>query len=123
MSCLFCFFVYGYAHPRDLHLLPHSFPTRRSSDLRDLPPVRVGEIVRILDIECILTSAALVEETASHVAGIADMRIIATDDRTGDSFPPAPDRGDADDLAYVIFTSGSTGRPKGVMVQIGRAHV
>src|SRR3546814_18937086 len=64
---------------------------------RDLPPVRVGEIVRILDIECILTSAALVEETASHVAGIADMRILAADDRTGDSFPPAPDRGDADD--------------------------
>src|SRR3546814_15864303 len=28
---MFCFLVYG--HPRDLHVLTHSFPTRRSSDL------------------------------------------------------------------------------------------
>src|SRR3546814_9058054 len=28
------FFFDGYGDPRDLHVLPHSFPTRRSSDLR-----------------------------------------------------------------------------------------
>src|SRR3546814_20746450 len=27
------YFVYRYGDPRDLHVLPHSFPTRRSSDL------------------------------------------------------------------------------------------
>src|SRR3546814_4527290 len=30
---LFFFFFYGYGSHRDLHLLTHSFPTRRSSDL------------------------------------------------------------------------------------------
>src|SRR3546814_12671751 len=31
---LFFFFFYGYGAHRDLHLLTHSFPTQRSSDLR-----------------------------------------------------------------------------------------
>src|SRR3546814_6995987 len=30
---LYCSFSYGYAAPRDLHGLTHSFPPRRSSDL------------------------------------------------------------------------------------------
>src|SRR3546814_2991044 len=37
MSQLFLpylFFFYSYGDHRDLHVLPHSFPTRRSSDLR-----------------------------------------------------------------------------------------
>src|SRR3546814_13228939 len=29
-----CFFCYGYGDHRDLHVLTHSVPTRRSSDLR-----------------------------------------------------------------------------------------
>src|SRR3546814_13945378 len=29
----FFFFYYRYGYPRDLHVLTHSFPTRRSSDL------------------------------------------------------------------------------------------
>src|SRR3546814_10545167 len=32
---LFIFFFYGYGDHRDLHVLTHSFPTRRSSDLGD----------------------------------------------------------------------------------------
>src|SRR3546814_6572125 len=39
MSLLFLFYAYG-AH-RDLHVLTHSFPTRRSSDLADSP----GEVL------------------------------------------------------------------------------
>src|SRR3546814_12285083 len=34
------FFVYSYADHRDLHVLTHSFPTRRSSDLRRSRPRR-----------------------------------------------------------------------------------
>src|SRR3546814_1057432 len=34
MLCFF-FFFYEYCHPRDLHVLTHSFPTLRSSDLGD----------------------------------------------------------------------------------------
>src|SRR3546814_1149884 len=30
------FFLYGYGDNRDLHVLTHSFPTRRSSDLGDV---------------------------------------------------------------------------------------
>src|SRR3546814_18293581 len=33
MYCLRFFFFYVYGDHRDLHLLTHSFPTRRSSDL------------------------------------------------------------------------------------------
>src|SRR3546814_1956293 len=33
MFYIFCFFFYGYGAHRDLHVLTHSFPTRRSSDL------------------------------------------------------------------------------------------
>src|SRR3546814_9446134 len=32
------FIFYGYGDHRDLHVLTHSFPTRRSSDLYKLPP-------------------------------------------------------------------------------------
>ena len=31
--CVSVFFFYAHAHPRDTHVLAHSFPTRRSSDL------------------------------------------------------------------------------------------
>src|SRR3546814_6122644 len=31
--CLVVFFFYGYGDHRDLHVLTHSFPSRRSSDL------------------------------------------------------------------------------------------
>src|SRR3546814_14500360 len=31
--CMFLFFFYWYGDHRDLHVLTHSFPTRRSSDL------------------------------------------------------------------------------------------
>src|SRR3546814_18275576 len=31
-----CFFFYVYGDPRDLHVLTHSVPTRRSSDLVDI---------------------------------------------------------------------------------------
>src|SRR3546814_4777092 len=34
---ILCFFFYLYGDPRDLHVLTHSFPTRRSSDLLDPP--------------------------------------------------------------------------------------
>src|SRR3546814_18633324 len=40
MISVFCF--YGTGHHRDLHVLTHSFPTRRSSDLRHLEPGREG---------------------------------------------------------------------------------
>src|SRR3546814_18115157 len=33
---VFFFFFYGYVDLRDLHVLTHSFPTRRSSDLSSL---------------------------------------------------------------------------------------
>src|SRR3546814_1224240 len=29
-----CFLLYGYGHPRDIHVLTHSYPTRRPSYLR-----------------------------------------------------------------------------------------
>src|SRR3546814_19687443 len=32
------FFFYGYGYHRDLHVLTHPFPTRRSSDLNRPPP-------------------------------------------------------------------------------------
>src|SRR3546814_1846325 len=36
MSSVYCFFFFScYCDHRDLHVLPHSFPTRRSSDLLD----------------------------------------------------------------------------------------
>src|SRR3546814_506862 len=38
--CFFFFYCFG-AH-RDLHVLTHSFPTRRSSDLHDLTPEQVA---------------------------------------------------------------------------------
>ena len=84
---------------------------------RDVPPARIDEIVRVLDISCILTSTALKEETAHHMAAHPAMRMIAADDENAAPAPTMPDCGKADDLAYVIFTSGSTGRPKGVMVR------
>src|SRR3546814_11438107 len=34
MHVSFFFFFYGYGYHRDLHVLTHSFPTRRSSDLQ-----------------------------------------------------------------------------------------
>src|SRR3546814_19734857 len=36
--CVLCFFV-CYGDHRDLHVLTHSFPTRRSSDLLDQQPL------------------------------------------------------------------------------------
>src|SRR3546814_5675318 len=36
--CELCFVFYGYGHHRDLHVLTHSSPTRRSSDLSTLLP-------------------------------------------------------------------------------------
>src|SRR3546814_8452922 len=41
---LLCFFFYGYGDHRDLHVLTHSFPTRRSSDLRSIPCPSYPEI-------------------------------------------------------------------------------
>src|SRR3546814_21075481 len=34
---MYCFFFEVYGDPRDLHVLTHSFPTRRSSDLPPRP--------------------------------------------------------------------------------------
>src|SRR3546814_19289256 len=38
MCFSFVFFVYLYGDHRTLHVLTHSFPTRRSSDLKSWPP-------------------------------------------------------------------------------------
>ncbi len=83
---------------------------------RDLPPARVGDIVDAMSIGCVVTSAALRDETAAHLGGRPAARLVAEEIVRG---APAREsgRGGADDLAYVIFTSGSTGKPKGVMVR------
>src|SRR3546814_17230576 len=39
---LLIFFFYFYGHHRDLHVLTHSFPTRRSSDLTNLTKVALS---------------------------------------------------------------------------------
>src|SRR3546814_10994757 len=44
MLCLFCFQCYG--DHRDLHVLTHSFPTRRSSDLVQFLSLLSGGAVR-----------------------------------------------------------------------------
>src|SRR3546814_6015868 len=43
--CGYWLFFDGYVHHRDLHLLTHSFPTLRSSDLLDIP---AGQTVSII---------------------------------------------------------------------------
>src|SRR3546814_16205578 len=40
------FFLYGYADHRDLHLLTHFFPTRRSADLDPWPAVQYQAMVK-----------------------------------------------------------------------------
>src|SRR3546814_906185 len=44
---IYIFFFNGYAHHRDLHVLTHSFPTRRSSDLHRLETVGEEEKMQI----------------------------------------------------------------------------
>src|SRR3546814_17131980 len=44
--CIF-FFFYEYGDHRDLHVLTHSFPTRRSSDL-DKPPRNSDQIADLI---------------------------------------------------------------------------
>src|SRR3546814_11496769 len=51
--CRFFFFFYCDGHHRDLHVLTHSFPPRRSSELRDADSVMSGDcltrLVRRMD--------------------------------------------------------------------------
>ncbi len=84
----------------------------------NLPPARVGDIVDALSIGCVVTSAAIGDETAAHLGGRPAALLVAEEIVRGASAPGRePERGTADDLAYVIFTSGSTGKPKGVMMR------
>src|SRR3546814_3892459 len=50
IECLFLFFCYRLGDHRDLHVLTHAFPTRRSSDLEKLELYSqqgIGGIIRI----------------------------------------------------------------------------
>src|SRR3546814_8764357 len=68
LHCLIicCFFVEGYGDHRDLHVLTHSFPTRRSSDLGatrpgfavtlDAAPTLPGIAAALATIEAVLVT-------------------------------------------------------------------
>src|SRR3546814_3116867 len=74
---LFCFYVYG--HHRDLHVLTHSFPTRRSSDLlaslRLLPKLGIDDDHRALAVagdRLRSFAARLVDDLAQLGLGLGD---------------------------------------------------
>jgi amino acid adenylation domain-containing protein len=88
----------------------------------DLPPERIGYMLKDGDVEILLVHA----KTATRV--VFGGRTLNLDDPAlycGATENPAP-LNRPQDLAYVIYTSGSTGKPKGVMIEhrslINRLH-
>lgn len=92
------------------------------------PDARISELVRRLDMNCILVSdkqkiraSSLVQEGGSRdpkvvIVSADSLTSIQTSpsgiEQTTAMPPPA-----LDDVAYIIFTSGSTGVPKGVVIE------
>src|SRR3546814_12878950 len=77
--CLYACFFYCYGDHRDLHVLTHSFPTRRSSDLSEW-----GEVPE--------ATAALIAETRSAggrvvATGTTTLRILEAAARADGSVP------------------------------------
>src|SRR3546814_18128620 len=91
------FFFYGSGDHRHLHVLTHSFPTRRSSDLLR---------------HVIVTRAAAPLERATALEDVigtpCDYAMLP--DRPLPAAEIAPD-----DAAGIFYTSGTTGAPKGAL--------
>src|SRR3546814_18029381 len=74
-----CIFFYGYGDHRDLHVLTHAFPTRRSSDLAySGPVVHVLDASRAVGVASTLMSDTqrdgFVKTTADEYQTIRDQR-------------------------------------------------
>src|SRR3546814_11646992 len=74
----YCFFFEGYGDHRDLHVLTHSSPTRRSSDLVEWPvvhhpPLRVARLGPGVGVEQIGEAERAVGNPPQHFQCVATM--------------------------------------------------
>src|SRR3546814_16759345 len=99
------FFFSCYGYHRDLHVLTHSFPTRRSSDL---------ECLRVFDLA--RESRALARGSLFQLAGFSLARSLSLSSSSEANMSSALSNR-ARPLAFICATSSIAAR------EIGRAHV
>src|SRR3546814_16736988 len=75
------FFLYGYGDHRALHVLPHSFPTRRSSDLSGVPEKGVAAFERLASEGVVAVTGAAHSAVCSAVGPVAEKHNLAFVDR------------------------------------------
>src|SRR3546814_19225018 len=117
---LFAFFFYYSGDHRDLHVLTHSFPTRRSSDLQFLIYSEAnlrGVLARLAtDSSAAATPSAGPTTVASHHEATGTVKTITPTDITI-SHGPVPSIGwPAMTMTFKVIDPGLTR-------EIGRAHV
>jgi acyl-CoA synthetase (AMP-forming)/AMP-acid ligase II len=82
----------------------------------DVEDDRLAHIIRVCDVNCVLTSSGVRPRRTLLENGGTRTVIL----RRGSGAPhPDASRAEMDDLACILFTSGSTGAPKGVMLSHG----
>src|SRR3546814_5940289 len=106
-----CSFFYRFARHRDLHVLTHPFPTRRSSELRTRPDrVPQPRIYRAWNVPQTGTDDATRLELIANILGGGNSsrlsRRLVHEDKLADS---------ASAFAYIQEIAGN-------FIQIGRAH-
>ncbi len=87
----------------------------------NLPINQVAEILKISEVELILTHSDLLTKLEPLATNMLPLNIAFTSELLQYNNHPPARRFSVNDLAYIIFTSGSTGTPKGVMIEHAKA--
>src|SRR3546814_8258007 len=80
---LYCFF-YGYGDHRDLHVLTHSFPTRRSSDLNAARAAPMSALAAISWCSAASTSGRRVSTSDGRPAGSSTRKSCRSEEHTSE---------------------------------------
>src|SRR3546814_16777323 len=80
-----CFFCYGYGDHRNLHVLTHSFPTRRSSDLQLIASDRLPLVMK-MEADRMAQLAPPADEAKRELQVVIEERLSRIDNNPGALF-------------------------------------